>query len=82
MSYTSHGSLPFLAPNYTGIDVTSPFSEWSHQQDDLHPPFTFVGLPERQEVLLWVRQAFPQGAYQQDYGADGEMIFWTYEVGR
>lgn len=80
MGYRSHGTLPYLASDYEGIDVGHPLDEWLSEQKSLAPPFTFVGLPEREETLMWVRSAFPAGDLEEHTGPRGNPLFWSYEV--
>lgn len=80
MGFRSHGTLPYLAPGYEGIDISEPLDEWLSEQEAIDPPLTFVGLPEREETLRWARSAFPGGDLQQHTGPRGNPLFWSYEV--
>lgn len=79
--YWSFGTMPFLAPEVSGLDVTEPL--------DAPPDFVdesrrgvFVFLPERAGELSWVREAFPDGQVREFHDASGQLRFTAYEVGK
>lgn len=82
MGYFSLSTIPYLVPEMEGEDITDPLGappEWQ-----LNGPTQFIFLPERLEELEHVREAYPNGAYQEFYAeADPEiLLFAVYEIDR
>jgi len=77
MGYFSHSTIPFLAPGRRGQDVVEPLT--GPPDFDLTAPALFVFLPERLNELEFVRQAYPNGRYQEFYAGDGALLFAIYE---
>ena len=78
MGYYSHSSIPFLAPDCSGVDLFQSIEE---------PPDVkkfqetiFIILPERQEELEALVTFFPDGEEQLFYGKNEEVLFISYIV--
>jgi hypothetical protein len=78
MGYFSLSTIPFLAPEKTGLDIVEPLT--GPQDFPLRGPSLFIFLPERLGELDYVRQRYPGGAYQEFYADSGELLFVVYEV--
>lgn len=77
--WLGYATIPFLAPEMTGINVEEPL--------EAPPMFVFpnidamfVFLPERLGELNWVVPVCPQGSLQEVHGHTGELLFSVYEV--
>jgi len=80
MSYFSHASIEFLAPEATGIDVSEPLTsppDWSLSQAT-----TFVFLPERSGERELVARAFPGGVNYTGRSRSGSPLFYVYVFDR
>jgi hypothetical protein len=78
MGYYSLSTIPYLVPKMKGQDVLQPLDvtpTWN-----LNGPALFVFLPERVNELEFVRNAFPEGNYQEFYARDDLFLFAVYEV--
>jgi 4-amino-4-deoxy-L-arabinose transferase-like glycosyltransferase len=79
MGYYGFPTLPFMAPQVTGIEVQEPLEsppEWR-----LTGPAVFVFLPERESELALVRERYPGGGLVRFMAQDGSLLFLVYEVG-
>lgn len=78
MGYFSLSTIPFLAPEMRGQDVTEPLTgppTWS-----LAGPTLFVFLPERLGELALVQQSYPNGRYEEFFDRNGQLLFALYAV--
>ncbi|MBN1266514.1 MAG: glycosyltransferase family 39 protein [Anaerolineales bacterium] len=78
MGYFSHSSIPYLAPDCTGVDLFEPIvdpPDIKRFQETI-----FIILPERQEELQALVTFFPQGEERLFYGKDDDVIFISYTV--
>jgi len=78
MGYYSYSTLPYLAPNITGVDLNSP---WGSPDN---PPVTgghliFVFLPKHEEDLKAVQAAYPNGRLHEEKYKN-RTLYWLYEV--
>lgn len=80
MGYRTHGTLPFLAPDFHGIDVGYPLQEWLAEEQEPTPPFTFIVLPERDDTLQWVLSNYPSGELREHHDLRGDLLFSSYPV--
>lgn len=80
MSFRSHGSLPFLAPRFEGIDIGQPVSTTSNVEWEV--PAIFIVLPERSDELEWLRERFPGGETYTELGPEDDVLFKAYVVDR
>lgn len=78
MGYSSHGSLPFLAPEHEGVDVTRSISDTL--EDELDNPAIFIVLPERRDELKWIRERYQDGSLHSELAPDGELLFIAYDL--
>jgi hypothetical protein len=79
MGYYGFSTVPYLAPQVTGIEVVEPLQsppEWQ-----LTGPAVFVFLPERESELALVQQRYPGGELVPFAARDGSPLFVIYEVG-
>jgi 4-amino-4-deoxy-L-arabinose transferase-like glycosyltransferase len=77
--YWNFGTMPFLAPDVPGEDVSEPLSAPPDFVDADHAA-VFVFLPDRAGELAWVQQAFPDGCQREFYDGTGQLRFIAYEV--
>jgi hypothetical protein len=80
MGYRSHGSVPFLAPAYTGYDITDSPQAWESENGQITPPFTFIALPGNVEDLDWIRSRYPSGTSEAHFAPREGLLFWSYTV--
>jgi 4-amino-4-deoxy-L-arabinose transferase-like glycosyltransferase len=78
MGYYSYSTLPYLAPNITGVNLNAP---WGSPDN---PPVTgdhmiFVFLPEHKEDLKAVQAAYPNGQLHEEKYKN-KTLYWLYEV--
>jgi hypothetical protein len=78
MGYFSLSTIPFLAPEKTGLDIIEPLT--GPQDFPLRGPTLFIFLPERLGELQYVQQRYPGGAYREFRAESGELLFALYEV--
>ncbi|MBK9054068.1 MAG: glycosyltransferase family 39 protein [Chloroflexi bacterium] len=78
MGYSTHSTIPYLAPHMYGIDIMEPLptAPGINSQDNL----LFIFLPERLEEFTLVQAAFPNGTYQEFNRETGEPLFAVYDV--
>jgi hypothetical protein len=79
MGYRGFSTIPFLAPQVKGEDVTKPWDaapDWQITGSQA----AFVFLPEREKELDWVRSRYPGGTLQWFYANDGKRLFLLYEL--
>jgi hypothetical protein len=79
MSYRSHATLRFLAPQVAGGDVLEPMRSPA-AVPATRGPTTFVFLPERIDELAVVRAVHPGGETTAVVDRTGEPLFTTYRV--
>lgn len=81
MGYSSLSTIPYLAPQMKGNDVTTPLAgpaPWA-----LDGPVLFIFLPEREGELAYVCATYPRGRYEQmsrPRAGGAEPLFSVYEV--
>lgn len=78
MGYSSLATIPYLAPQMNGVDITEPLTappDWS-----ISRPSLFIFLPERANELPYVEQAYPGGRYQEIIGDNTGFLYSVYEV--
>jgi hypothetical protein len=78
MGYYSNSTLPYLAPNITGVNLNAP---WGSPDN---PPVTgdhmiFVFLPNHKDDLIAVQTSYPNGSLHEEKNK-GNTLFWLYEV--
>jgi len=78
MGYYSYSTLPYLAPQITGVDMNA---LWGSPDN---PPVTgdhivFVFLPEHLEDLKAVQADYPNGSLYEEKYKD-RTLYWRYEV--
>ena len=78
MGYYSLSTIPYLVPEADAHDVLEPIIDWP--EGELSRPTTFVFLPERENELAYVRDAYPQGTYRQIRNENGLLLFVAYDV--
>jgi 4-amino-4-deoxy-L-arabinose transferase-like glycosyltransferase len=78
MGYFSLSTIPFLAPEKTGLDIVEPLT--GPQSFPIRGPSLFIFLPERLGELEYVRQQHPHGSYREFRSDSGELLFAVYEV--
>ena len=78
MGYYSLSTIPYLVPEADARDVLEPITDWP--EGELSRPTTFVFLPERENELAYVRDAYPQGTYRQIRNENGLLLFVAYDV--
>lgn len=79
MGYYGFSTIPFLAPNARGQDVTDSLAavpDWTLSG----PRAAFVFLPEREIEMAAVAQKYPGGESRRFYSGDGSLLFVLYEV--
>jgi 4-amino-4-deoxy-L-arabinose transferase-like glycosyltransferase len=79
MGYYGFPTIPFMAPQVTGIEVEEPLEsppDWR-----LTGPTAFVFLPERESEMALVRERYPDGGLVRFLDRDGSLLFIVYEVG-
>jgi hypothetical protein len=79
MGYYGFSTVPYLAPQVTGIEVVEPLQsppEWQ-----LTGPAVFVFLPERESELALVQQRYPGGELVPFAARDGNPLFVIYKLG-
>ncbi len=78
IGYYSFSTVPYLAPEMKGIDVSDPIQ--NRPAWELTEPTQFVFLPERLGELAYVREAFPEGRYQEFYAKEDLFLFAVYAI--
>lgn len=78
MGYFSLSTIPYLAPRMRGEDILEPLTAAPGWVVD--GPSIFMFLPERLNELPFVRERYPNGAYQEFIAPDGNIYFAVYEV--
>ncbi len=78
MGYYSLSTIPYLAPEVEGNDILEPLTTTPGWR--LNRPTVFVFLPERENELVYVRNAFPEGLLRVNRQQNGDVLFTTYEV--
>jgi hypothetical protein len=79
MGYFSVSSIPYLAPQITGIDFNKP---WGDPENPIIGPgkYLFVFLPVRQKDYEACKAQFPGGAVIAEYGPRNELLYYLYKV--
>jgi hypothetical protein len=77
--YWSFGTMPFLAPEVSGEDVTEPL-QGPPAFVDPGRDAVFLLLPERAGELAWIQQAFPGGNLDEYLDASGQVRFIAYTL--
>ncbi|MCL4871251.1 MAG: glycosyltransferase family 39 protein [Anaerolineae bacterium] len=78
MGYTSHSTIPYLAPQMHGVDILDPLTaplELPSQEN-----LIFIFLPERLNEYPFVRATFPKGTDLSFFRANGDLLFTVYDV--
>lgn len=78
MGYFSLATIPYLAPQKNGIDITEPLG--APPVYPLEGDTLFIFLPERLSELEFVRRAFPDGRYQEWIDRGDQLLFAVYQV--
>lgn len=79
MGFRSIPSLQYLAPQIEGIDITTPWSA-DVRQNLPAGRLLFVFLPHLADELAAVQADYPNGWLRREIAADGEALYWLYEV--
>ena len=78
MGYFSYSTLPYLAPQITGVDMNAP---WGSPENPAlaSEHMIFVFLPEHLEDLKAVQADYPNGSLHEEKYKD-RTLYWMYEV--
>lgn len=79
MGFRSIPSLQYLAPGIEGMDITSPWSSESKEQIPARR-LLFVFLPHLEGEIRAVQADYPGGLLRREIAADGETLYWLYQV--
>ncbi len=81
MGFRSIPSLQYLVPQIQGVDMTAP---WSPAARPSLPAghWLFVFLPHLADEIAAVQADYPNGWLRREVAADGETLYWLYEVQR
>ncbi|MFW5943459.1 MAG: glycosyltransferase family 39 protein [Chloroflexota bacterium] len=81
--YWGFGTIPYLAPQMEGQDITEPLTE-PPPPDIVSPQrgAVFIVLPERRQELPLIQQAFPHGRLHEIHSRapDGQLLGLLYTV--
>jgi 4-amino-4-deoxy-L-arabinose transferase-like glycosyltransferase len=79
MGYHSISSLSYLAPHIEGVNMDHPWG--SDQNPELTSDHViFVFLPNHEDNLRAIQEAYPTGELAEEYESDGDLLYWYYEV--
>ncbi|HLF88920.1 MAG TPA: hypothetical protein VI451_08260, partial [Anaerolineales bacterium] len=78
MGFHSHLSVPYLAAQVDGFDVSLP---WNTSLPNAAPGTLriFVFLPEYQAILAEVQTSYPGGTVYEELAADNHVLYTIYE---
>lgn len=79
MGFRSIPSLQYLAPGIEGVDITAPWSSESKEQISAEH-LLFVFLPHLGGEIQAVQADYPGGLLRREIAADGETLYWLYQV--
>jgi hypothetical protein len=78
MGYFTHSSIPYLAPDASGVDIPEQMNE---------PPavigkgaLVFVFLPERRGEIELIRSTYPDGEEMDFISRNNDLLFTVYLV--
>lgn len=78
MGFYSIPSTQYLAPQFNGIDVNTPWNASENIKPNDHH-LLFIVLPNVQSDLSLVERDYPDGTLSEEYSTDGTVLFYVYE---
>jgi len=78
MGFYSIPSTQFLAPQFQGIDIPSPWGSPENPRPE-KDHLLFVILPHLEQELPLIKKDYPGGILTKTYAVDGSVLFYVYE---
>jgi hypothetical protein len=78
MGFYSIPSTQYLAPQFQGIDILSPWGSPENPRPQKEH-LLFVVLPHLEQEIPLIQKDYPGGTLTKKYAIDGNVLFYIYE---